>query len=239
MDSFVWVWVCICVHIRQPQYKKSNKQRNGRKDDQRYWEAPTLQGLLPGQDDSPSNQFYPHQSLWSQSSSCRLHWKQSWPFPALAAVGYGLWKGCDPHPSITLPDFYCFLFLSSDLISIVHTVLFGICVLAHFSDLWILAAKGVGSLLYRLLDSCGFRVSFADISTGMATFKKLQSVLSSPFTNSPMSLLLHGFFWLLLSNSELWCWHTRLWYWWCSNWSLFYCCTHCKSLKTSTSAKWL
>lgn len=142
MDSFVWVWVCICLHIRQPPYKTSNKQRNGRKDDQRYWEAPTLWGLLPGQDDSPFHQFSPHQSLWSQSSSCRLRWKQSWPFPALAAVGYGLWKGCDPHPSITLPDFYCFLFLSSDLISIVQAVLFWICVLAYFSDLCMLAAKG-------------------------------------------------------------------------------------------------
>lgn len=76
----------------------------------------------------------------------------------------------------------------------------GIGVLAYFSDPGMLAfhqwgRSAGGSLLYPLLDSFGFRFC----------------CYHSP--HSPMSLLLHGSFWLLLSNSELWRWHTRLGYW--------------------------
>lgn len=41
------------------------------------------------------------------------------------------------------------------------------------------------------------------LQSGWERPEKLQPALSSPSTNSPVSLLLHGSFWLLLSNSTL------------------------------------
>lgn len=84
-----------------------------------------------------------------------------------------------------------------------------------FSDPCILAFhqrdRSTGrSLLYPLLDNYEVRFSLTASIAGMEISKKLQPALSSPSTNSPMSLLLHSSSWLLLSNSELWCWHTKL-----------------------------
>lgn len=129
-----WLSLCMCarafvciLNSFPVRAVKRSKHRNGRKDDQRLWVAPTWWGLLAGQDDLPFHGLSSHQLHWTQSSSSRLQWKQSWPFTALWAVGYRLKKGCDPCLGITHPDFYCFLLFWCNSITGVHTVLYGIC----------------------------------------------------------------------------------------------------------------
>lgn len=62
--------------------------------------------------------------------------------------------------------------------------------------------------------------------------RKLQPALSSPSTNSPMSLLPHNFSWPCKTRSP------RRWDRWCKNWCLFHCRNHTKLCRTSMQTKW-
>ena len=80
-------------------------------------------------------------------------------------------------------------------------VLFWICVLAYFSDPDMrvsISQKGSEHREKPPVSSIG--LSWVHLHLKSEASKKLQPALQSPSTNSPMSILLHGSFWLLLSK---------------------------------------
>lgn len=177
-------FLCVGAHVRRPcacwaaclwEAVTAAEPGNGRKDDQRWCEVPTQRGLLLGQDESPFHQLAPRQSLWSQSSSRRLRWKQSWPFPALRAAGYGLLKGCEPRLGITFLWFLLFSLVvewfnqrsaASDLWNLYF---FSSSCSFPSHPCWFssqqMGLSREGSLLYPLMDSFDSRCSLTATST--------------------------------------------------------------------------
>lgn len=245
MATFVWVRMCIRVHINQRPYQ-SCEEKQTQKWKKRWPETvssthTTVVAARSGWFALPSPLSTPvaleliqlrlpllkTELTFSSTQSCRI-WTQ---------------KGCDPHPGSTLDDFYCFLLLGSDLIMCIqcrlkfmssHIFQIRMCMLAFHRRGH---SKG-GSIMYLLLDSYGFRFSLNATLTGTGTSRKAAAcpviTLHKLIHVTPPTRL------LLAASIKLntLCWHTRLWCWWCRNWSLFYCCTQWKLLRTSTSTKW-